>query len=188
VQEAQDRLEERRHQEQLTQDREKLDNNMVDLDNRIEYQSSSRLKIASIIDRLKKRRTRLMKELSQVDQDLKTVEQKLADLPGIIAAMQEQRDSIARQAQALHSQEHPIPGSAVADRHEIEVVEKLRLDLIKDIHLLVNCGWLFISQPQRFTLNALTTYRSVFIYCWFPLVFWNYYLLFAMASLLPPLL
>jgi hypothetical protein len=67
VPEAQDRLEERRHQEQLTQDMEKLDNNMADLDNRIELLSSSRPDIVSSIDRLKKRRAELMKELSQVD-------------------------------------------------------------------------------------------------------------------------
>jgi hypothetical protein len=46
-----------------------------------------------------------MKELNEVDQELKGEEQKLADVPGTIAAMQEQRDSIARQAQVLHGQE-----------------------------------------------------------------------------------
>jgi hypothetical protein len=38
---------------------------------------------------LKKRRAELMKELNQIDQDLKVEEQKLLDLPGTIAAMQE---------------------------------------------------------------------------------------------------
>jgi bacterioferritin (cytochrome b1) len=54
-----------------------------------------------------------MKGLDQVGQDLSTEEQKLADLIGTIAAMQEQRDSVTRQAQALRSQEQPIPGSAM---------------------------------------------------------------------------
>jgi prefoldin subunit 5 len=40
---------------------------MADLDNRIELLSSSRPDIVSSIDRLKKRRAELMKELSQVD-------------------------------------------------------------------------------------------------------------------------
>jgi hypothetical protein len=71
-----------------------------------------------------------MKELSQVEQDLRTEEQKLSDFPGTIAAMQEQRDSIARQAQALRSQEQPIPSSADTDRQEIEAVDQLHLDLI----------------------------------------------------------
>jgi chromosome segregation ATPase len=130
VQEAQDRLEESRLQEQLTQDREKLDSSMADLDNRIEFLSSSRLDIVSNVDRSKKRRAELMKGLSQVEQDLRTEEQKLSDFPGTIAAMQEQRDSIARQAQALRSQEQPIPSSADTDRQEIEAVDQLHLDLI----------------------------------------------------------
>jgi hypothetical protein len=46
-----------------------------------------------------------MKELGQVDQDLTAEEQKLADLPGTISTMQERRDSIAQQAQALREQE-----------------------------------------------------------------------------------
>jgi chromosome segregation ATPase len=95
VQEAQDRLEERLRQEQLTQDREKLDNSMADLDNRIELLSSARPDIVSSIDRLKKRRAELMKDLGQIDQDLTVEEQKLADLPGTITNMQELRDSIA---------------------------------------------------------------------------------------------
>jgi hypothetical protein len=74
VQEAQDRLEERRHQEKLTQDREKLDNSMPNLDNSIKFLYSSRPDIVSNIDRLKKHRAELMKELSQVNQDL-TVEE-----------------------------------------------------------------------------------------------------------------
>jgi hypothetical protein len=67
---------------------------------------------------------------------LKTEEQKLLDLPRTISFMQEQRDSVARQAQVLREQEQPISGSADADRQEIETVDQLRLDLINDIHSL----------------------------------------------------
>jgi chromosome segregation ATPase len=109
---------------------------MVDLDNRIKFLSSSRPNIVSSIDHLKKRHAELMKELSQVDQVLTIEEQKLIDLLGTIAAMQEQRDSIAHQAQVLRGQEQPIPGSADADRQEIEAVDQLCLDLINAIHLL----------------------------------------------------
>jgi chromosome segregation ATPase len=136
VQEAQGRLEERRRQEQLTQDREKLDNSMADLDNRIKFLSSSRPDIISSIDRLKKRRAELMKELDQIGQDLIAEEQKLADLLGTISSKQEQRDSVARQAQVLRSQEQLIPGSADADHQEIEAVDQLCLDLINAIHIL----------------------------------------------------
>jgi archaellum component FlaC len=136
VQEAQGRLEERRRQEQLTQDREKLDNSMPNLDNRIKFLSSSRPDIISSIDRLKKRRAELMKELDQIGQDLIAEEQKLADLLGTISSKQEQRDSVARQAQVLRSQEQPIPGSADADHQEIEAVDQLCLDLINAIHIL----------------------------------------------------
>jgi chromosome segregation ATPase len=87
VQEAQDRLGERRRQEQITQEREKLDHSMADLDNRIEFLSSSRPDIVGGIDRLKKRRAELMKELHQVEKDLKAKEKKLADLPLTIAVM-----------------------------------------------------------------------------------------------------
>jgi hypothetical protein len=78
VQEAQDRLKESRHQEQLTQDREKLDNNMVDLYNRIELMTSSRSNIVGSIDRW--RRAELKKQLDQKGQDLTAEEKKLADL------------------------------------------------------------------------------------------------------------
>jgi iron only hydrogenase large subunit-like protein len=67
VQEAQDRLEERQRHEQLTQEREKLDNSTADLDNKIKFLSSSCPDIVSNIDRLKKHRADLMKELSQVE-------------------------------------------------------------------------------------------------------------------------
>jgi septal ring factor EnvC (AmiA/AmiB activator) len=77
---------------------------MADLDNMIEFLSSSHPDIVDSIDRLKKRRAELMKELNQVDQDLKAEEQKFADLPSTIAAMQEQRESGARQAQVLREQ------------------------------------------------------------------------------------
>jgi archaellum component FlaC len=83
VEEAQDQLEERQCQEQLTQDREKLDNSMADLDNRIEFLSSSHPDIVSSIDRLKKHRADLMKEVGQFDQDLTVEEQKLADLQAL---------------------------------------------------------------------------------------------------------
>jgi hypothetical protein len=76
-----------------------------------------------------------MKELGQVDQDLVVEEQKLVDLPGTIATMQE-KDSIARQAQVVREQEQSIPGSADVDRHEIEGADQLCLDLVDAIHLL----------------------------------------------------
>jgi hypothetical protein len=50
--------------------------------------------------------------------------------------MQESRNSIAQQAQALREQEQSIHGSADADRLEIEVVDQLRLDFINAINLL----------------------------------------------------
>jgi hypothetical protein len=48
--------------------------------------------------------------------------------------MQEWRDSIAQQTQALREQEQSIPGSADANHQEIEAVDQLRLDLINAIH------------------------------------------------------
>jgi hypothetical protein len=61
---------------------------MADLDNRIEFLTSSRSDIVNNIDRVKKCRVDLMTELGQVEQDL-TKEQKLADLPGTIGTMRE---------------------------------------------------------------------------------------------------
>jgi chromosome segregation ATPase len=109
---------------------------MADLDGRIEFLSSFRPDIVNSMDRLKRRRVELMKELGQVEQDLATEEQKVVDLPSTIATMREQRDSFAHQAQVLREQEQPIPGSADADRQEIEAVDQLRLDLINTLHLL----------------------------------------------------
>jgi hypothetical protein len=68
---------------------------MVDLDGRIEFLASPRPDIVNIIDRLKRRHVELMKELGQLEQDLAVEEQKLAYLPGTIATMREQRNSIA---------------------------------------------------------------------------------------------
>jgi chromosome segregation ATPase len=136
VQEAQDRLDERKCQEQLTQDRESLDSGIADLGNRIEMLASSRSNIGNSIDCLERRRAELMKVLNQVEQDWAVEEKKLADLPGTIATMQEQKDSIAQQAQVLREQEHLIPGSDNADRQETEEVDQLHLDLINAIHLL----------------------------------------------------
>jgi predicted house-cleaning noncanonical NTP pyrophosphatase (MazG superfamily) len=89
---------------------------MADLDNRIEFLASSCLDMISSIDHLKKHHAKLMKELSQINQDINAEEQKLADLLGIVITMQERRDSIAQLAQALREQEQPIPGSADVDR------------------------------------------------------------------------
>jgi chromosome segregation ATPase len=136
VQEAQDRLGEKKHQEELTQDRENLDSSMADLENMIELFTSSRSDIVNNVDRLKRRCADLTKELDQVEQDLAAEEQKLADLPNTIATMREQRDSFSLQAQVLHEQEQPIPGSADADRQELEAVDQLCLDLINALHLL----------------------------------------------------
>jgi hypothetical protein len=62
---------------------------MADLDNRIKFLSSSRPDIVRSIDRLKKCRAELMKELDLIGQDLSAEEQKLANLLGTISTMQE---------------------------------------------------------------------------------------------------
>jgi hypothetical protein len=64
VQEAQDRLDERKRQEQLIQDRENLDSRMSDLNRRIELLTSSHSDIVNSTDHLKRRRVELMNELS----------------------------------------------------------------------------------------------------------------------------
>jgi hypothetical protein len=109
---------------------------MADLDNMTKFLYFSHPDIVSNIDCLKKCRVELRKELDQVGQDLLTEEQKLADILSTIAAMQEQRDSVTCQVQALRSQEQLIPGLADADRQEIEAVDHLHMDLINAIHLL----------------------------------------------------
>jgi hypothetical protein len=50
--------------------------------------------------------------------------------------VQEQRDSVVRQAQVLRGQEQPIPGLDDVVLQEIEAVDQLCLDLINAIHLL----------------------------------------------------
>jgi chromosome segregation ATPase len=64
VQDAQDWLDERRHQEQLTQDRENLDSSIADLDRRIELLASTSSDIVNSIDRPNQHRAELMKELA----------------------------------------------------------------------------------------------------------------------------
>ena len=77
-----------------------------------------------------------MKELEQVGQELVYEEKKLEDLPNTIADMERRKVAIAQKAQALRQQEQPIPGSADADRQEIEETDQVRLDLINAIHSL----------------------------------------------------
>lgn len=50
---------------------------MADLDDRIEFLTSSHSDIVNSIDRLKRRRGELMKELDQVNQDLTSEEHSL---------------------------------------------------------------------------------------------------------------
>jgi hypothetical protein len=68
---------------------------MIDLDHRIELLTSSRSDVVNSIDRLKRRRAELMKELGQIEQDLVDEGKKLVDFPITIATMQEQKNSIA---------------------------------------------------------------------------------------------
>jgi hypothetical protein len=62
---------------------------MADLDNRIEFLTSSRFDIVNNTDCLKRRCAELMKELSQVDHDLAAEEQNITDLLGTIATTRE---------------------------------------------------------------------------------------------------
>ena len=77
-----------------------------------------------------------MKELEQIGQELSHEERQLENLPSTIANMVKRKAVVAQKAQALHRQEQPIPGSADADRREIEEADQLRLDLINAIHYL----------------------------------------------------
>jgi hypothetical protein len=74
-------------------------------------------------------------ELWQLDEDL-SQEKNLAVLPGTLANIEHKKTSIARRAQAIRKEERPIPGSADADRREIDGVNQLRMNAINAIHSL----------------------------------------------------
>ena len=136
MQDAQNWLDDRARQEHIIKQRQAYDSNLAALDDKIQRLNNSRADMISNIDQLKQRRTDLMKELQEVEEELNREEVKLSSLPGVIADFQEKKAVIAQRVQILRNREQPIPRSADADRRDINEVDKIRLDGINAIHSL----------------------------------------------------
>jgi hypothetical protein len=77
-----------------------------------------------------------MKELREVGEELVCEEQKLNNLPNVIADMEKDKIINTQKAQALRRKERPILGTADADRRDIGEINKIRLNAINAIHSL----------------------------------------------------
>ena len=63
--------------------------------------SSSRPDIAANVDRLERRRAKLLDELRLVDGELSSEKNKLTNLPSTIIGMERRKHAIAKKAQAI---------------------------------------------------------------------------------------
>jgi hypothetical protein len=136
VLDAQSRLEDRARQEQIIKAREAHDSRAADLDGKIHMLNSFRADIVGNINRLKQRHADLMKELREVGEELVCEEQKLNNLPNVIADMEKDKIINTQKAQALRRKERPILGTADADRRDIGEINQIRLNAINAIHSL----------------------------------------------------
>lgn len=124
---AQQRLADRSHHEQSEKERNEHKSRADDLQRRISILQDSRSTIVSEIDRLKARRTALMKELQEVGNALSAEEAKLDQLPIAIEKMESEKRHHAQQAYRIHKSLQPISGSADDDRQVISAADEIRL-------------------------------------------------------------
>ena len=82
---------------------------------------------------LEAERDRLLRELSKVNQAIKTTDHDLSQIPPAIAKLEEDKQKHARQAYQLHKSLRPISGSSVDSNQVIENIDQIRLRAMKVI-------------------------------------------------------
>jgi chromosome segregation ATPase len=135
---AKQRLADRSRQEQMAKDKESHVARVEDLCNRIYTLRCSRPTIVGEIDRLKARKADLMKELRLIGDTITAEETKLAKLPNAIDGLEQEKLQYAQQANRLHKNIQPIPGSADVDLKKIEDADQIHLRVIDTIYGLLN--------------------------------------------------
>nr|TKW21626.1 hypothetical protein SEVIR_4G131601v2 [Setaria viridis] len=104
---------------------------------RIHFLESSRPGIVGAINRLKRRRAELAKEMEQVTKDIAIEEKKLQDLPSVIAELKQESQSLAHEAIKLHHHMPKVPGSADDDQRTLDSADQVRQRAIAAINALL---------------------------------------------------
>ena len=103
----------------------------------INFLENSRPDIVGTIDRLKRRRAELAKEMEQVTKDIAAEEKRLQELPSVVAWLKQERQNLAREAIRLHRHMPEIPGSADDDQRVLDSADQIRQQAIATIDALL---------------------------------------------------
>jgi hypothetical protein len=122
----------------MAKDKESHVAHVEDIRRSIDTLRCSRPTIVGEIDRIKARKAELMKGLRLIRDAITAEETKLAELPNTIDGLEQEKLWYAQQANRLHKNIQPIPGSADADLKKIEDADQTRLRAIDTIHGLLN--------------------------------------------------
>nr|TKW33785.1 hypothetical protein SEVIR_2G262350v2 [Setaria viridis] len=104
---------------------------------RIHFLEDSRPGIVGTIDRLKRRRAELAKDMEQVTKEITAEEKRLQDLPSVIADLKRERQHLAHEALKLHRHMSEVPGSAGDDQRVLDSADQIRRRAIAAINALL---------------------------------------------------
>ena len=104
---------------------------------RIHFLEDSRPGIIGEIDRLKRRRAELAKEMEQVTKAISAEEKRLQELPSVIADLKRERQHLAHEALKLHHNASEVPGSADEDQRVLDSADQIRRRAITAIDTLL---------------------------------------------------
>ncbi|RLM80693.1 hypothetical protein C2845_PM12G13360 [Panicum miliaceum] len=93
---------------------------------RINFLENCRPDIVSAIDRLKRRRAELAKEMEQITKEIAAEEKKLQELPSIISELKQERQHLARETIRLRRRVSEVPGSADDDQRVLDSADQIR--------------------------------------------------------------
>jgi chromosome segregation ATPase len=97
----------------MAKDKESYLARVEDLRRRIDTLRCSHPTIIGEIDRLKARKAELMKELRLIGDAITAEETKFSELPNATDGLEQEKLRYAQQANRLHNNIQPIPGSAI---------------------------------------------------------------------------
>nr|TKW02840.1 hypothetical protein SEVIR_7G035658v2 [Setaria viridis] len=103
----------------------------------IHFLEDSRPRIVGTIDRLKRRRAELAKEMEQVTREITAEEKRLQELPSVIADLKRERQHLAHEALKLHRHMSEVPGSAEDDQRVLDSADQIRRRAIAAINALL---------------------------------------------------
>ena len=104
---------------------------------RIHFLEDSHPGIVGTIDRLKRRRAELTKEMEQVTKAIDAEEKRLQELPSVIADLKQERQHLAHEALKLHRSVSEVPGSADDDQRILDSADQIRRRAIAAIDALL---------------------------------------------------